>query len=220
MQTFSLLCCFALFFLLPHHLLAGSSDPLRAPEPVAAQTKQVSIAPHPSAEISDIHDIYGPVPLPEPPPYWQYCLGILLITAAGALLFVMYRFKRDQENGTNTNPAVQARADLQRAKKIRGETGDLLRYCDDVATILRTYVEQVSGYRISSRTTLESLRELEKSEVHHPFTGKETLDLLRRCFSQCDMVKFARFSPDKVEIEHIGTLAESFVSTTSTGENA
>ena len=81
-------------------------------------------------------------------------------------------------------------------------------------------MEEVTGYRISSRTTLESLNELVQRTGRSLISDPERLDLLGRCLYRCDMVKFARFALDHHEAERIGTLAETFISSTSAGEGA
>lgn len=222
-QNYSLLCCFALFFLLPHHLMADASaksaDSFRAPESTVAQMQQpaaaIGMQNSPPGELSDIHDIYGPLPLPQSPSYRLYGYIAFLAAAFGALLIVLLRFRNKQEKTTDIDPASLALAALRKAETTHGKTGDLSHYCDEVSATLRTYVEQVSGYRVSSRTTLESLNELKSKKELTSFVENDRLELLRRCFTRCDMVKFARYSPDQAEIEHIGGLAASFISTTN-----
>lgn len=226
-QNLSLLCCFALFFLLPHHLMADSRadtfGPFRASETASAQQQDQpnanrAVQNMPTVELNDVHDIYGPIPLPEPPPYHLYGFGMLLMCAAGALLLLLVRIRNKQKKTTVIDPAAQALANLHKAKTVHGKTGDPSHYCDEVSAILRTYIQLVSGYRVSSRTTLESLHELEIRRDQNPFTDSNRLDLLHRCFSRCDMVKFAQFSLDQTEVDDIGTLAASFISNSNLDE--
>ena len=224
MQNLSLLCCFALFFLLPYHLAAGPSTPLRAPESAAISSAKpradASLQNQTAAPRSDIQDIYGPISLPESPPYRLYGLGALLIAAAAALLLAVLRFRKKEKTVVRIDAGARALAELHKAGRKRLETGDVPGYCDHVTATLRTYVEEVTGYRISSRTTLESLNELVQRTGRSLISDPDRLDLLRRCLSRCDMVKFARFAPDQHEAERIGTLAEAFISSTSAGEGA
>jgi len=213
MQIVSLLFCFALFFLLPHHPAAASPDGFRASETApaeAAQDDAFTALPAETRAVADIHDIYGPVPLPEPPPYLLYGLVALIFSAICLVLFLLYRFRQKRRRPVQIDPAAKALKRLADARSAHKKTGDIAAYCDEVSAALRSYIEQQTGYRISSLTTLESVRELERRQCSG-YADKERLDLLRRCFTRCDMVKFARFTPEPGEAEGLGRLAASCI---------
>ena len=164
--------------------------------------------------MQDIIDIYGPVALPEPPPYLLYaCLaaaGICLV-----ILIYLLRRRLKQQKPSVPDPADTALAELSRARAMLAEAGVAV-YCSQVADILRGYVEQRSGCLITRQTTIESLQNLKHQRQQ--IIGGEQLRSLQDCFALCDQVKFARFSPDSKETELLGQRAASFVSTTRAGQ--
>ena len=207
MQTFSLLCCFALLFLPPFPVHAQSTDTFRAPETSA------TMAPGDAAgQLADVHDIYDPIPLSEPSPYWLYgALTVLLAAALATTLFLLIRARKRRAPVEMPDPSTQAHSALQTARTALHETNNLRRYCDDVSALLKTYVEEVTGYRISSRTTQESLQELANSGASEVFDDTTWREDLHRCLEYCDMVKFSRHSPERDNTEQIHRLAAAFI---------
>jgi len=209
MRTFSLLCCLALFYLPPFPVCAQSADAFRAPESSASMLE----TPRTAGQSADIHDIFGPLPLDAPPPYRLYgVLALLLAATAGTALFLLFRARNRRTETPGPDPTAQARAALQAARAAHHETGDLRRYCEDVSVLLRRYVEETTGYRISSRTTLETQQELGSSVAPQVFSNNDVIEGLHRCLEYCDMVKFSRYQPGGEDTERIGQLAASFIS--------
>ena len=209
-QQYPLLCCFFLLLLLPAHSAAATTSSFRAPESAVQQSPQGVAA----EAMQDIIDIYGPLELPEPPPYLWYAA----VAAAGislALLIYLLRRRLKQKKETVADPTDTALAELNEAQALLPETG-VADYCNKVADILRSYVEQRSGCRITRQTTTESLQNLKYERQH--VIGGEQLTSLQNCFALCDRVKFARFTPDSEETELLGQLAHAFVSTTRTDQ--
>ncbi len=197
-QHITLLCCFTLLFLLQgNHLSAQPAITLQAPESLVRQNPPSSVSTHEAMQ--DIFDIYGPVELPDPPPYHWYALLAALGSALSVLFYFIYRTLNKKETAT-IDPADVARSELHRAEALLPSSG-IVPYCQKVSDTLRTYVEQRTGCKITRRTTSESLRDL----ANQKHLSSAEIDTLERCFRICDKVKFARFSLHSRETE---TLAE------------
>jgi hypothetical protein len=202
-QHFSLLCCFFLLFLLQDDHLNAHSAALQAPNPQHQQPPSMIQAAETS--LQDIYDIYGPVPLPEPPPYGLYALlataGVLL---AGLIFFIQRRFAGKET--AQIDPAAAARAELSRAETLL-EQAEIGAYCDRISALLKGCIERLSGSRVDSRTSSESLESLHRSGQ----LDSSEIDMLSQCFNICDAVKFRRYSPAPEEIEILGRLTRALV---------
>lgn len=137
----------------------------------------------------NLHDIHGPVILPDPVPYLQY--GLLLLAAVLLLLALYWWFvKREKPGPPPVPPAVTARDQLMRARELMREE-QALGYMERVSDILRGYLEA----RFNLRTTRQTTRELFISLTgnvqpeHLALTGLNTE--LKSCLELCDMAKFA-----------------------------
>jgi hypothetical protein len=211
-QHFSLLCCFILLFLLQDdHLKARPAD-LQAPNSVALQNPGSTAAP--GQPISDIIDIYGPLDLAEQPPYLLYAaLVSAVLLGTGAVYFIYRRLRRTK--ATPADYAAIARHQIDRAEAQRQHLTPPI-YCQKISDILRIYLEQRTGRRVTRRTSSEALEDLGRNSG---LNGSE-IEMLRRCFSICDMVKFGRFSPPHEETERLGRLALALVSEKDRDNNA
>ncbi len=202
-QHFSLLCCFLLLFLLQDDHLKAQPAALQAPNPPLQQVPSAVEAAEPPMQ--DIYDIYGPVALPEQPPYGLYAV----LASAGLLLaaLVFYTHKKSaRKDAVQIDPAAAARAELSRAELLL-QQAEMSPYCEHVSSLLKGSIERLSGCRVGSRTSSESLEGLKRSG----HLSISEIDMLKQCFDICDAVKFRRYSPAPEEIETLGRLARTLV---------
>jgi len=202
-QHFSLLCCFFLLFLLQDDHLNAQPTALRAPDSQAYQDMETAVPI--DGSIPDIHDIYGPVALPEPPPYGLYVILTSAAVMLSALIVFIYR-RFGREEAAPFDPAATAGSELIQAKALlqHGKIGD---YCDKVSFLLRNYIEHSSRCRITGFSSSEALEKLKREGC----LSENKIDLLKQCFDICDTVKFSRFVPAPENIEALDLLARRLV---------
>ena len=143
---------------------------------------------------------------------WWLLVAVATLVIVGVIAWFVRRqlAKRSAELAPPPPPPphVVAWDRLQRALGLIHEAD---RFCVEVSLIIRDYLEQRFDLHAPDRTTEEFLFELQSSqrlaEVHK--------QLLADFLGACDMVKFAKSSPDEIAILKISTLARQIVAETS-----
>lgn len=135
-----------------------------------------------------LHDIQGPVSLPEPVPYLLYSLIGL---AALALLLGAYWwfYRRKQPIPPPIPPGVRARDELMRARELMSPE-QALQYMERISFIVRTYMEARFALKTTRQTTREFFVTLSK-ELSHNHDLATYSDELKVCLERCDLAKFA-----------------------------
>ena len=158
-----------------------------------------------------LHDIRGPVPLPDAPDLRFWLLTALAVMVVAGLLFFYFR-KRRTKAPLPPLPHEIALTELNRLRSLMNPAQALL-YTDQLAEILRRYLEARFHIPSTRRTTREFLLDLGKSlprgnnlEPHH--------DRLRHCLEQCDLSKFAHYTPGEQNLESMEQAVRDFVLTT------
>jgi hypothetical protein len=178
------------------------------PDPL--QTPPVPLPPD-ALPPATLHDIRGPVPLPDAPDLLFWLLSALAVVIVAALLFLYFR-KRRKKAPLPPLPHEIALTELDRLRPLMNPAQALL-YADQLAEVLRRYLE--ARFRIPStrRTTREFLLDLGNSlpggnhlEPHQ--------DRLRHCLEQCDLSKFAHYTPGEQNLESMEQAVRDFVLTT------
>lgn len=164
-----------------------------------------------------LHDIYGPILLPEPFPYILY--GSIAV-AALLILAVLYWwfFKRQKPAPPPIPPSIIARDELMRAREMMSAE-KALEYMDRVSNILRRYLESRFKLRTTRQTTRELFRDLATGghPEHQAITAYNAE--LRSCLELCDMAKFAHRSAHVELLQEIENSVLNLVNTTeSTAE--
>ena len=140
------------------------------------------------ALIDDLHDIYGPQPPVEQPPYLLYGLFILVALLSAAALFQWLK-KRKGAPAPPIPPGTIARSDLMLARELMAENS-AREYLEKLSEILRRYLEARFSLASTRQTTGEFFRSLAGglSEDHPllPFQKE-----LQHCLEICDLAKFA-----------------------------
>ncbi len=161
----------------------------------AAQTPQPPLQLRPQQQSSgqavqqpdvpaELHDIRGPLELPEPAPY--LLLGLIALAALVALaLLYWWIFRRQRPVPPPIPPAVRARAELMRARELMAPER-ALSYMQRISEILRNYLEA----RFLLPTTRQTTREFFRHLANAPELAA-CEDDLQSCLERCDMAKFA-----------------------------
>lgn len=176
----------------------------------------------------DIHDIYGPLPLPEPTNWWIIAGAVLGALIVVVLVFLLWK-KRSSRGATVTiAPHTRALAELAEARQYM-EQGQSLDYAARVSMIVRQYIEQRFSLPTTRQTTREFFNSLQalledgnaSASVNigvHLEPYREHREALRHCLEQCDLAKYARKPAGSDEMAHIEENVRLFIESTSTGE--
>jgi hypothetical protein len=166
----------------------------------------------------NLRDLPDAATLPHP---WRkrlpWILGVAALTAIAALLLARllrhYRPKppppKPPELPTAHLLALKALREL-RERNLPAE-GRHEEFVVGVSLILRTYLEKRFKLEAPERTTEEFIAEASRSRE----LNLERQSMVREFLEQCDLVKFARFTPDASQDEHLLTTAERFVRETT-----
>ena len=149
------------------------------------------VVPSPVPTQEEIKDIKGVLPAAGRAPWW-----FLAIAAAGVLGIAVLSILRRREPRSpvetqpSLSPEAEARAELQRAIKFKNN-GDIPAYYLALSWAIRQYLGRRYGVIAKESTTRELLTRLKPLKI-----SGEQIDLVRELLDECDLVKFAKFSPD------------------------
>lgn len=192
---------------------AQNSSPLKLsapaiPDPQQGQSAPVTLVPPPGA--GTLHDIRGPVELPDATAMlvW-FGVGLAVVLIFGLLLF----FWRRQKKGENQPDSHElALAELSRLRSMMNAEQALI-YAEQLSELLRRYIEarfQIHSTRQTTREFFAGLssnsQTLRSMEAYH--------DRLKECLEQCDMAKFAHCIPDQQGMEAMEQAVLGFIRAT------
>jgi hypothetical protein len=165
-----------------------------------------------SQEMDDIRDIRPPVDYPVNWLFWIILAGAALL---GLLVWMLRRriiFPRKQQTVVPPDPPwVTARQALARLKgQSYPEQGRIREYYFELSYILRRYIEDRFAVKAPEMTTEEFLESLKNSRVLNDSQKKE----LQYFLTGCDMVKFAKYSAGRDDMEASFNLTEKFIDET------
>ncbi len=159
---------------------------------------------------NDIRGIRAPVVIPN---YWAWLFWGLGFLLAAALVWWLFRKRRRPQTPTVPliiiPPHEKALARLREALDLLGQPGP---FCTLVSDTIRIYVEDRFTLRAPERTTEEFLEELQRSSL----LTLEQKNVLGDFLMRCDLVKFARYEPQRPELEAIYDSAVRLVEETQT----
>jgi hypothetical protein len=95
------------------------------------------------------------------------------------------------------------------------EQGRSKEFYERISHILRTYIENLYGLKAVEQTTEEFFHDLKTSALF-PFEQKL---LLKKFLDHCDLVKFAKYQPDRDETENTILFCRKFIQETSQSHN-
>lgn len=159
---------------------------------------------------ADIHDIYGPLILPEPLNLLPYLFVLLAIALTLGCAFLLYS-KRQKSTAPPPNaPHKTALAELALARKYI-ESNQSLQYSQRVSEILRTYIEKRFNIQMTRQTSTEFLSAIQEDKSGPLLENRDTLG---RCLELCDMAKYARKTIDKSNLQEMEKSIQFFVEET------
>lgn len=207
---------FMLFLFLPGGAAAGEpqlSPPLQLLQPRQSpgQTAQQPAAP------ATLHDIHGPIALPEPVPYLLYSLIGL---AALVLLLGLYWWlvKRKKPATPSIPPGMRARDELMRARELMTPQQALI-YMERISEILRRYLEARFALHTTRQTTREFFQSL-AGEVPDSLALSGFNTELKTCLERCDLAKFAHQPAAVSHLQEMENSVLNFVNQTEPAEAA
>jgi hypothetical protein len=168
------------------------------------QNGQITVPP-------ELHDIHGPINLPEPVPYLLYSL-IGLATLVLLLALYWWFFRRKKAGPQAILPSVAARDELMRAREMM-TAEQALGYMERISEILRRYLESRFGLSTTRQTTREFFRNISGTTKKAPeledYSGE-----LKSCLERCDMAKFAHQPASVSHLQEMENSVLNFVNQT------
>jgi len=164
----------------------------------------------------EISDIEGVVDLPGGSSFWWLWM-IFILVIVGALTGYLYLMRRRQDELVRIfrsahEIAYERLRALVRQKLI--DAGRIKRFYERLSDILRHYIEDRFDLRAPEMTTEEFLIELHNTDVLSDAHKKDVGKFLEHC----DLVKFARYNPDKRQIQQTFNLVKYFIEKTKSDE--
>jgi len=158
---------------------------------------------------ADILDIKDPIFLLDPMVLLFITIGILaaaILTWIGVVIFK--RITRPPELAPPP-PYEIALTHLRKARNwLKPDTAE--RFCTEVSTIMRSFLEAHFRLPATEQTTEEFFSNPSYTEV---FTADQKIEL-QQFSEQCDLAKFAQWGLGTSEMEKLYTTAEDFIKTT------
>lgn len=146
---------------------------------------------------SGLRDIQGPFEIRSLADILRLAaLVLLLVGLLGLAWWWWRRRKPTAESEKRIPPEDRARDRLKEALALLDQPE---RFCTTVSEIIRVYLEERFGLQAPDRTTEEFLAELARSaalEARHK-------TLLAEFLTECDLVKFARANPGRIQLESL-----------------
>ncbi|MFH1715192.1 MAG: hypothetical protein ABH857_03240 [Elusimicrobiota bacterium] len=136
-------------------------------------------------------------------PVWFYIVGVLLMAVfVGGILYYLYSKKKllqilGVEEKIIEPPDVIALRELQRLKTLGYiEEGLIKEFYIGISETIRVYLESGFNVEILDKTTHEVYFALKNAKI-----DKKLVTEIKEFLEECDLVKFAKFVPDKKVIE-------------------
>ena len=157
-------------------------------------------------KVADIKDIKGPIQFFRIP--WLLLSVLILILAILTAVFIIY--KRRKERAALKLPHEIALEGLNALHDMLASGGDAKEYYVGISDCIRRYIESVFKVKAPEMTTEEFLNSLKDSSA----LSTEQKDLLKAFLNACDLVKFAKYTPTRPEIESVYESAKNFIEET------
>ena len=148
-------------------------------------------------DATDIRDLKSPVDIPGGAPWYVWLIAGLVLLAVAAAVFLYIRRRRSREDPQGAVPAIERRPEEVALEELEllalkewPAQGRVKAHYSALSEILRRYLSARYGIAAMEYTTSELLAALNALQVGH-----EESRVVRELFEECDMVKFARFTP-------------------------
>ena len=149
-------------------------------------------------EAEDIRDLKDPIEVPGEVPWYLWAIGGLVLLAVAAALFLYIRRRGNRKGGKSAATEIErlpdevALEELDRlARKEWLDQGRVKAHYSALSEILRRYLSGRYGIAAMEYTTSELMSALNTLDLGH-----EESRAVRVLFEECDMVKFARHTPE------------------------
>jgi hypothetical protein len=194
-------------------LLPGIHPAFCEVSPSAPQLKlQQAPAPDRSTPQTDeIHDIKGPVPLSDTPPFLVPAVAAAVILCILAALILFFLKRRKKQVAVVSPPDVIALKELDQARNLMAHP---LVYAERISTILRQYIEARFQIRSTRQTTREFFARLQSGTTIAEVDIRTHAGDLQECMEQCDIAKFAHGTPNQASMIGMDRAARNFIETT------
>jgi hypothetical protein len=147
------------------------------------------------ANATDIRDIAPPIDIPSGLTWLWWTLAVLVVIGLAIFTWLWLKRRKIIAKFVVEIPAHErARRQLEAALGLYDQPKP---FCIVVSDAVRLYLEERFGLRAPERTTDEFLGDLSRSSALTDLQ-KESL---QQFLSACDMVKFARYEPQRPELE-------------------
>jgi len=155
--------------------------------------------------IADIKDIKPPIGIPE-------ILRNIIIVISGILIIatLVWVYMKFLKRKPIKLPHETAMEELESHKGVYARAGDVKLYYIGISDSIRRYIERVFRMRAPEMTTEEFLMSLGSSGS----LSAEEKARLREFLGSCDLVKFAKYAPDKDETDAVFNTAHKFIEET------
>lgn len=179
--------------------------------PGLQQGQAAAKVPQQPPGIATLHDIRGPVLLPDSSGLISWSLiALAVLILAGLLLYFWKRRQKGEQ--TLPDPQAMALSELIRLRQMMNAEQALL-YAAGLSEILRRYIEKKFLIHSTAQTTREFFAGLTGNPQALPIMAKYH-DRLQDCLSQCDMAKFAHRIPEQPQMEAMEQAVQSFIEAT------
>ncbi|MFH1395584.1 MAG: hypothetical protein ABIH09_05445 [Candidatus Omnitrophota bacterium] len=165
---------------------------------------------------TDIKDLKGLIYARNGGIYFILAIGLIFLILTAAWIFFKRREKQQQRPKEIKKTAHEIAYEELKTLRLMNlpEKGLIEEYYVRLSDIVRHYIENRFSLRAPEMTTEEFLYAVKNFPVVEP----EHKELLKRFLFQCDMVKFARYGPTKLEMIDSFNSAENFVNQTKLEE--
>ena len=154
---------------------------------------------------ADIKDVKGPL--------FYFEINWLMVSASLIILIIItgaiiYRFRK--RPAPVKLPHETALEELEAARGNFLKNSDVKEYYALISDCVRRYIERSFKLKAPEMTTEEFLGSLREATVLSP----DQKDLLREFLNACDLVKFAKYTPPRPEMESVFVAARKFIEET------
>ncbi len=147
------------------------------------------------ANATDIRDIAPPVEIANP---WAWLWWALAASALIAFVVLIQQWLKRRKRIASIVVEIPAHERARRKLEAALDLYDQPKpFCVVVSDAVRLYLEERFGLRAPERTTEEFLSDLSKSAS----LTESQKESLKEFLSACDMVKFAKYEPQRPELE-------------------
>ena len=154
---------------------------------------------------ADIRDVKGPLHYFEINWFLVSAILLVLLFITGVILYVFRK-----RPAPIKLPHETALEELEAARGNFMRNSDLKEYYSGISDCIRRYIERTFKLKAPEMTTEEFLGSLRESTVLSP----DQKDLLKAFLNACDLVKFAKYTPARPEMESVLAAAKKFIEET------